>query len=160
VDSRPRSDAFAPGEAAALQRARIISGALMSGVAAFACVSAVLVSRGAIRGTLPPAADNYLSAAWLAGLGAMLAAPALGRLAGRGSRTGSDAFVVQTVVAQAFREGVGMAGMVFALLAGRVEWILFFAGLALAAMALGWPRASSLREAGHPRDSLPGGRRA
>jgi hypothetical protein len=129
-----------------LLRARVISGALMSGVATFACVAFFLVQTGAIGDTLPAAAHNFLYVALVAALGLVAAAPALGRVAARAAPNGAQAFLMSTLVKQALREGVGLAGIVFAMLTGHVEWVLAFAATSLLAMGLGWPRADALRE--------------
>jgi hypothetical protein len=146
LQSGRRGDDFTPEEASVLLRTRVISGALMSGVATFAGVAAYLASSGTIGGTLPPAAHNFLHVAFIGAVAAMAATPALGRVVARGAPGGPQAFLVATLVKQALREGVGLAGILFAMLAGHFEWILAFAAASLLAMGLGWPRAGALRE--------------
>ena len=127
-------------------RARVISGGLMSGVVTFTAVAAFLAYRGTIGDALPAAAHNYLYVALVAAIAVVAAAPALGRLVARAAPNGPQAFLRATLVKQALREGVGLAGITFAMLAGRIEWILAFAATSLLAMGLGWPSASALRE--------------
>ena len=55
------------------------------------------------------------------------------------------------IVKQAVREWVGLAGIVFAMLAGHVEWILAFGAVSLLAMGLGFPREQDMRNARRER---------
>ena len=151
MDTPPDRHALTSEESAALLRARIITGALMSGIATFMVVASFLVTRGSIGNTLPAAAHNFLHVALIGAFGVVLASPYVGRAAARNARTGIEAFFLDLVVKEAMREGVGLAGIVFAMLAGHLEWIVAFGALSLVAMAWGWPRAEGLRNASRER---------
>jgi hypothetical protein len=144
-----RQGNVAVSEAVTLQRARIISGALMGGVAMFAVVASFMILQGTMEGSLPPRAQRYLSIGFVAAHPVLIILPPpLGTAAGRGATGGPEAaFLTQTIVQMAVREGVGLAGIVFSLLAGRIEYVIAFAALSLVAMGIGWPREDALREA-------------
>lgn len=150
MESR-RGDTLTPEETGALLRARIVTGALMSGIATFTGVAAFLVSQGTIGDTLPATAHSYLPVGLLGAVGIVLAAPFVGRAAARSARTGSEAFLAETIVKQALREGVGLAGIVFAMLAGHIEWTLAFGALSLITMGLGFPREEDVRNSRRER---------
>ena len=139
-----------PDEAMVLQRARIITGALMGGVVTFACVASFLILSGTMTSALPESARTYLPVGFIAAFAVIMTAPMVGNAAARGA-SGEQAFMVGTLVKQALREGVGLAGIVLSLLAARAEWVLAFAALSVLAMGAGWPRAEDLREASRQR---------
>jgi hypothetical protein len=140
---------------AALVRLRVVSGALMAGVAGFAVVATLLVRQGAVAEGGFPEAGRFLPLAFGLALAVVgLAAPAVGRVIEERARKAEGpgaAYLAGTIVRQAVREGAGIAGIVLGLLTGRADWILAFALLAIGAMALGWPREEALREATRDR---------
>jgi hypothetical protein len=148
-----RQGNVAVSEAVTLQRARIISGALMGGVATFACVAAFLILSGSMEGALPAEAQRFLGVGFVAAIPVLIIlVPRLGKAVGQGASGGPAAsFLAETIVKMAVREGIGLAGIVFSLLAGRVEYVVAFAALSLIAMGVGWPSEDALREATRQR---------
>lgn len=126
----------------------IIVGSLILGVVLFAAVAAWLITSGTFVGTGPPVP---LEAVGVGVVALIFLAPVL---AGRTKEAPPDAdrdtvfmqFQTGTIVGMALREGAGLMGGVFALLAGSLPWLVGLTGASVLAMALAWPKRDDLDE--------------
>jgi hypothetical protein len=131
-----------------LTRARIVSAAMMFGVALFTGLACFLVSRGSMSSVLPKGANILIGGLFIVGLVVLSSAPQFARkVVAAAAKPGPNAFFVEVVVRNAIREAVGITGVALGLLSVNMQWILGFGIACVLAMATGWPRESEFREA-------------
>lgn len=127
----------------------ILAGAFAASVLAFAVVAAVLVASG-VFSEGSPAILELLPIIGVTLLALPVAAPVVGRkiieAAGDTVDEVLQGWTQGHIVAMAMREGMGLAGITLALVAGSVPWIVGFGAVSLAAILLGWPRRTELEE--------------
>lgn len=127
----------------------ILAGAFAASVLAFMIVAAFLVASG-VFSEGSPAILELLPVIGVTLLALPVAAPVVARkIIEAAGDTVDDVLRGWTqahTVAMAMREGMGLAGVTLALVAGSVPWIVGFGAVSLAAIALGWPRRTELEE--------------
>lgn len=128
---------------------RVLAGAFAASVLAFTVVAAFLVASG-VFSEGSPAILELLPVVGVTLLALPVAAPFVGgKIRDAAGDTVDEVLQGWTqghIVAMAMREGMGLAGITLALVAGSVPWIVGFGSVSLAAIALGWPRRSELEE--------------
>jgi hypothetical protein len=152
---------FEPDEITArVRRLRVVWAAMLMSVALFTAVVWYLIARGGVRGA--PDLDPVLlgTLAVIVALG-LLIAPMVRRRLEAIPRVALNDEIVRRwehgwLVSQAIKEGVGLAGLVIALLAGSPSWALGFAVASLGSMVMTPPWEHELRLRLHRADPSGG----
>jgi hypothetical protein len=155
----PEGDDGGPGAAAegglsnpdrAIQTARILTVALVLGVAIYAAIAVGALASGAWtpspEGPVPALLPWAAAAAALVWAGAPLLRS---RLETPPTGASPDRVVSRwlsgQIVAMALREGPALVGITLALLAGSGAWAVGFGAAGVAALLVAWPRGEALR---------------
>jgi hypothetical protein len=131
-----------------LTRARIVTFAMMFGVALFTGVAYVLVTAGNMSSVLPGSMKYLLMGLFIVGLVVMAGAPNFARrVVGKAAKPGVNAYFVEVVIRNAIREAVGITGIVLSILSANLQGIVGFGVACVLGIAMGWPREEEMKEA-------------
>lgn len=130
----------------------LICGAFGAATVAYVGVAWMIISFGALDSPRLVKPGGLLLMLGVAALLVLLAAPLAQHLLAqdRGARVADmpqvpfETYRQAVIVAFALREGTAVAGLVMTLLAKNLRWVVLLGGLAVLAMAWGWPTPSRL----------------